>query len=246
MTVEQVWLEPAWLSWARHVESAAGVDHDAADRTYEVQQHACDRLVGDPTDLDRVDAITTLKRAVSHRVKMLAEAYELRDLPVLPKPKRDLELLASFDLIRPFMLKRLTDIRNLVEHEDCKPPSTDECLMFADLVWYFLRSTDMLLRARIDDFVFIPHGVDTSVREFYPAVGLIFPANFSQPPQIRAWLEPPSFSYDAVEGWVKVETCEIRDYSSSTPARFSIEGQMVGTGEQMRLLYEAYFKQNVF
>lgn len=243
--VKQVWFEPSWLFWDQMVDGRSLISNDANDRPYEIQQHASDRLTGDPGDLDRVDAITTLRRAVAYRVRVLKEIYELRKLPISPKPRYDLELLASFDIIRPFMLKRLIDIRNIVEHQDSKPPSTEECLMFADLVWYFLRSTDSLVRGRVTDLLFYPPGTDPESRVFYPSVRIIFPDNFSAAPQVWAWLRPSGFSYQAVMGWIKVEVNEIINHENDDP-RSQVMGKMLGTGEQMRLLYEAYFRHGNF
>jgi len=124
------------------------VSNDGITRLYEIHQHACDRLANDPNEFDRVDAITALRRVVGKRVKELKEIYQLRELPTGAKPKGDLELLEYFGIIRPFMLRRLIDIRNFVEHQDSSPPPASECLMFADLVWYFLRSTDGLAKVR--------------------------------------------------------------------------------------------------
>jgi hypothetical protein len=127
-TAEQVWLEPSWLQWEPNTESTSDLSTTANfSRPYIIHRHACDRLANDPTEFDRVDAITALRRAVDRRVRILKEIYDLRNLPVTPKVKGDLELLATFDMIRPFMLKQLIDIRNAVEHEDSTPPPLDTC-----------------------------------------------------------------------------------------------------------------------
>lgn len=243
--VKQAWLEPSWLFWEQVVESRSIFSSDALDRPYEIQQHACDRLAGNPSDLDRVDAITTLRRAVARRVRMLNEIYHLRKLPVTPKPKDDLHLLSSFDIMRPFMVKRLIDIRNIVEHQDSEPPPTNECLMFADLVWYFLRSTDGLVHGRVDDVFFYPPGVDPDSRKYHPSVRVTFPENFSMPPRIGAWLNMSSVSQEAKASWIRIDANEFAIHEGDEP-RAGIIGKMLGTPEQMRLLYDAYFRNASF
>ena len=174
--VKRVWIDPSWLSWERLMEGRFVFSTDAVDRPYVIQQHACDRLVGDPSDLDRADAIIALRRAVDQRVQKLKEIYQIRKLRVTtPEAKGDLHLLSSFDIIRPFMVKRLIEIRNVVEHQDREPPPTAESLMFADLVWYFLRSTDSLVRGRVDQLLFYPPGSDPFAREYNPSVSLFHP-----------------------------------------------------------------------
>jgi hypothetical protein len=129
-SVRPVWVDPEWLSWLSYTATGQHIgDSAATSRLYEIHQHACDRLASDPSDLDRVDAIIALRRVIGRRVKALIEIHQLRELPTGTKPKYDLELLEYFGIIRPYMLKRLIDIRNLVEHEDSIPPSTDECLV---------------------------------------------------------------------------------------------------------------------
>jgi Protein of unknown function (Hypoth_ymh) len=143
------WLDPSWISGQIALIWQESLEVDAARRPYEIYQHACDRLTNDASALDRVDAITTLKRAVTQRARVLTEAYGLDALPLRDKPRDHLKLLAYLGIVRPLMLRRLIDIRNFVEHEDRSPPDIDDCLAFADFVWYFLRSTDLLVHRRI-------------------------------------------------------------------------------------------------
>jgi hypothetical protein len=243
-TVEQLWIEPSWLGWEQFTEGGSIFSNTSnITRPYEIQQHACDRLAGHPTELDRVDAITTLRRAVDHRVRSLKDIYDLRRLPVVPRPRYDLELLASFDIIRPFMLRQLIDIRNAVEHQDSAPPPLDTCLMFADLVWYFLRSTDSLVHGRAEHVLFYPPGTDIDCGRYYPCVEIVFPEKFSELPKVSAWLNAPSFSCEENADWIKVEVNELTHHNDQDPPRSSIRGRIAGTGEQMTILYDTYFRR---
>jgi hypothetical protein len=248
--VTSAWVDPSWLSWGALMDGATGYDPcDITARPYETHQHACDRLAGDPSEFDRVDAITTLKRIVSRRVKELNENYCLRELPTGPKPKYNLALLEYFGIIRPFMLKRLIDIRNFVEHEDSIPPPTDECLMFADLVWYFLRSTDKIAHGFIN---IISFELRTPIRdddenEFFK-VSVLFGQPFNKPPEIRADIDPAALAYEPRENWTRIEAAEITRSRYERPDyhQIYVRGNMSGTNAQMKYIYDLYFKFSHF
>jgi hypothetical protein len=46
------------------------------------------------------------------------------------------------------------EIRNEIEHEDKRPPKLERCLELLDVVWYFLRTTDRIVRVRTDTLLF--------------------------------------------------------------------------------------------
>jgi hypothetical protein len=245
-----IWIDPSWLSWESYSTSSHHLD-DTSSRLYQVHQHASDRLTSDPNEFDRVDAITTLRRVVGRRVKALKEIYHLRELPIGTKPKYDLELLEYFGIIRPYMLKRLIDIRNIVEHQDSAPPPTDECLMFADLVWYFLRSTDGLVKRIVEELLFVDSGMPISDRA--PRTILRFRKPLSEPPGITAYLQPGDVAYEPRRNWIRIEATNIgpQDYyfdgenrfvKEAEPIRMHFIGDIKGTTDQMRLIYELYFR----
>jgi hypothetical protein len=247
-----VWIDPSWLSWEAWGARTSFIPNGADRREYEIHQHACDRLASNPNEFDRVDAITTLRRVVGRRVKGLKEIYQLRDLPTGTRSMKDLELLECFGIIRPLMLKQLIDIRDIVEHQDSNPPPTDECLMFADLVWYFLRSTDNLVNSYVEDIYFEPRRM--TYRD-YPQTVIQFGEFFTEP-GILARLKASSFAYEPRADWLKIKATQIDEFDAyhvtnasetgeyqevKIPA-IDVRGKVDGTNEQMRHLYELYFK----
>jgi hypothetical protein len=164
------------------------------------------------------------------------------------------------------MLKRLIDIRNIVEHQDSSPPDIDECLMFADMVWYFLRSTDPIVRIQVDTLLFEPPGTGIDSDDFHPEVELSFESgDFSKPSTIRAWLYASSLTYEHRNNWIRIENARIVNYPRGNPPqppssgekiiiikagigpyegppRVSIYGELHGTDEQMKLIYDLYFR----
>jgi hypothetical protein len=65
--------------------------------------------------------------------------------------------------------------------------------MFADLVWYFLRSTDGLVHTKIEAIVFEPPGADIS-EEFSPSAEVTF-KDLDEPPGLSIWLHPSGFTF---------------------------------------------------
>jgi hypothetical protein len=147
-------LSAKFLDWYCESEGGHLVDADAIFRAYEVWRHARDRVAGDPTDQDRIDVISALRRAVNSRLKWLRRTYNLDCLPSALGKKQTLERLQEFGIVRSAIIKDLLDIRNLIEHEDSAPPDTSRCRHHVDVVWYFLKSTDRLLDDRNDSVRF--------------------------------------------------------------------------------------------
>jgi hypothetical protein len=139
-----IWLEPSLLGWPASISGSITHPSELAMRAYEHHQHAEDRLQSAVSIFDRVDVVTTLKRAVDNRLRHLQQIYDLCAIPIRDKPSWTLDILAHFGAARTLMVNELRDIRNAVEHEDAAPPSTQELYRFLDLVWYFLKSTDQL------------------------------------------------------------------------------------------------------
>lgn len=147
-----MWLSPEFLKWDTYPE------YELSDqnyrRAYDMWSHADQVLRQFQDDFHRVDALSTLKRALSHRLQLLKDLHKLDAIPLSRKPKRTIEQLEFFGVVRPTMLIQLIDVRNAIEHEDAPPPPYKRCLELLDFVWYFLRSTDRLATRLITDIYF--------------------------------------------------------------------------------------------
>ena len=154
--VKKVWLDPKVLAWNLSVEVSKVHSDRAWKRPYEIWSHAENKLEEVGTELDRVDSIMNLRRCVDQRIRAINDIYDLKKIPISEKPKDILELLQYLGIMRAIMVQKLIDIRNSVEHEGAIPPSQDDCSSFLEFVWYFLRSTDRLVRQAVDSFVLYP------------------------------------------------------------------------------------------
>jgi hypothetical protein len=115
----------------------------------------------------------------------------------------------------------------------------DECLMFADLVWYLLRSTDGLARMQVESLIFKPDGMTSRV---FQNVMLHFGEPFSKPPKISSLLHASIIINGPKENWIKIEPVELDRLESHGDFWISISGKVCGTDEQMRLIYDTYFR----
>jgi hypothetical protein len=152
-----MYISNEFLSWDS-CSDASGVDFDKLKRSHDIWRHAKERLNNNPSEFDKVDCITSLKRAINSRLKTVSKEYRIDKLPNLRGKKQQLEKFQDYGLVRPAFLKALFDLRNLLEHEDITPPTIEECNYYVDIVWYFLKSTDSLLHMKIDNVDFEQEG----------------------------------------------------------------------------------------
>jgi hypothetical protein len=106
------------------------------------------KLIEENDDRENLsEGIIALKRSYDKRHKTITTNYPFDNIDFDSKTssKRKLELLEQYGLIRLFLIRKLLDIRNLIEHADKLPPRKSECQELLDYVWYFLKSTDELV-----------------------------------------------------------------------------------------------------
>ena len=140
-----------------YTENSSGPsDEDARKivwRAHEIWRHAASQVSADSDEFKLSDAISNLKRAVNHRLQALNQAYSFDALPFANR-KQTLEKLQFYGIIRPTIVKELFEVRNLIEHQDGRPPGIEHCKRYVDFVWYFLKSTDSLLLMKVIDVIF--------------------------------------------------------------------------------------------
>ena len=169
-----------------------------------------------------IDTITTLKRAVDNRLRILDNLYKFKRIPIKEKPSDLLEIMHYVDIVRPIMVKKLIEIRNAIEHEDASPPNYEDCKVFSEFVWYFLRSTDNLVRELVVTFNLHPAS-DLSVYSVGCGMGIEYGWN----PTIGGWVPSQLISEEAKNSWLRIKGEKfdnLSDYLYSFPASYSDEG----------------------
>ena len=181
--------------------SGSGIKDESWRRVYSLLSHAEHLLEQSSSELFRVDAITILKRAVDHRLRLLDEIYEFRRIPIGNKPSGNLELLNYLGIVRPKMVQKLIEIRNSIEHEDTDPPGEEVCFDFLEFTWYFLRSTDLLARRSIQTI----HLRMPELEPQYYTVSIEFDPKGSWIPKLFAWVVPSMISERPVDDWLTLK-----------------------------------------
>jgi hypothetical protein len=70
--------------------------------------------------------------------------------------------------------------------------------------------------------------------------------SFGQPLEIEAWIDASDSSYEPKADWIKIESAEIARFEEAKPPKVRIRGRVNGTDEQMKLIYELYFRISHF
>lgn len=141
-----IYLSESILDWDFYSGGGKVVSKDDLLRPYEIWEHSRKLVEKAGSEFDLADGISSVKRALNSRLQIIEKYYQLRDIDPSWKRKHYFEILESFDLLRPYLMKNLLELRNDIEHNDAVPPSKERCSEFIDIVWYFLKSTDPVIQ----------------------------------------------------------------------------------------------------
>ena len=199
------WISEDILSWHAYRAGGDSVSEEVIERSYQLLSRA-EHFIGgaSPSADDRADCVGSLRKSVTHRNRIFEEAYNLRGSFDIGKKKHYLQLLADFNIVRPMLLKGLLDIRNEIEYNDVEPPGVSECKKLADIVWYFLRSTDPLIRTTRSELELdrltesgrrSPYGGSLDIK-FSPLLNI----------QFAGWVTPEMISGSAQENFIEIRT----------------------------------------
>ncbi|WP_444920676.1 hypothetical protein ACJJID_18155 [Microbulbifer sp. CnH-101-G] len=202
MEDNRIWVDKLVLDWCVRSQSSSETSHKDRMRAYELWNHAESILNSNNDELHRVDAISTLKRCLNQRLKFIEYVYGFREISLDSSPKGYLELLETFNLVRPLMLKKLMTIRNDIEHNDAEPPSIERCLELPDLSWYFLKSTDGFLAWRQDDFIY--YDVDDNGRETQYWINIAVDFDLNHKFNVRGWVPNEIVAMEPFDGAIEL------------------------------------------
>ena len=253
----ELWLTSDIFNWVTSVQTANISRGREWLRAYEVWKHADVTLQKTCNEFHLIDAITTLKRAVDHRLRLLDKLYKFKRIPIQGKPSDLIKIMHYMDIVRPIMVEKLIQIRNAVEHEDASPPDWETCKVFSEFVWYFLRSTDNLVREIVLDFNLYPAESDLNLYSVECRIGIEHGWN----PTIGGWLPSQLVSDESRDNWLSIigdKYDRLSDYlaipqDSSNEGNRSVDngpqtevtyfmGEIRGPAECLKRLIQMYFK----
>ncbi|MBQ4847933.1 hypothetical protein [Pseudoalteromonas sp. MMG005] len=206
--MKKIWISPSCFNCELYDQGGHITSKDEVKRAVDIWNHARSCLERDnPSEFDRSDSIGWLKRAMNQRLKLIEYIYSLKNFALPTSPKGYLEYLATLNIVRPFMLKTLMAVRNDIEHNDATPPDIERCLELLDLVWYFIRSTDELVKIQKCSIVF-QESFNTEKESPY---WLSIDIKFDEPYLINVygWVESRKFSNEYKEGWFEVSVSDM-------------------------------------
>ena len=255
----KVWISPAVLHWNVTVQGWKHLPAEIWKRPYILWNHADRYIKAADTELMLVDGITTLRRVINLRVRHIFRNYELRTLKMRNRGGGTLELLEQLELIKPSVLKRLLEVRNVIEHEDRPPPDKTACAELSEFTWYFLRATDHAASAvTVAIGLTIPRDEDHFF--VYDGWGLGIKLTTGPEEQWRVKMEAalPASVVSFVEnpGWIEIEVSRTQTrsewladnswFSSDDVAPLSLddlflEGSFVGPPSVRDEIYRLYF-----
>jgi hypothetical protein len=142
--MKHIWINPNFLDENAGITTWHVGEYFSWKRSYEHLIHAESLLKNVDNEFVRIDIITTLKRTINHRLKLLNKLYHWKSIP-FDLPKGELQRLEIIGVVKKQMVTNLFEIRNQVEHQDKYIPNREKCVQFTEFTWYFLKSTDHLI-----------------------------------------------------------------------------------------------------
>ncbi|MDW0118620.1 hypothetical protein QTL97_16970 [Sporosarcina thermotolerans] len=143
---KRIWISSEIFYWDSSSTGGTVLSQEPISRAYSIWEHAKTLIEGNNSKFALADGVTNLKRSYNHRLNHIETLYSFRIINIKNKPKGYLELLESFQIVRPYIMDNLRLIRNAIEHNDAPPPDINRCKELLDVVWYFLKSTDKLVQ----------------------------------------------------------------------------------------------------
>jgi hypothetical protein len=248
------WLSPEILQWEAYPASAQPEGRGAVQRAYAHWRHAEQMLRRAQSEFERTDVVTTLKRAVDHRLRLLNEYYRWSNMRCAALPKGMLQQLEHLGVARHTMVRRLTDLRNRIEHADETPPSLVECADHVEMVWYFLRATDLLVTrvptsielAESDPggdarFLMIDTGPEHEWRALFHGV---VPGSHVSASMHDDWIRVDATRCESRMEWLAAASQlpeEVRDqHSRKQPTDYLLQGEILGPSDALLQIYRGY------
>lgn len=207
------WLSSRVFEWANSTDGGRCSDLERVTRPHALLAH-CERvLAASDSEFSIADAILGLKRAINSRLQHIEELYGFR--AIFPKGVGALERLEQVGLARPFLVRQLFELRNDIEHNDAKPPTSYRVRELVDLTWYFLKTTDSACKL-VPDGVILRAGEEGS---FPPEQWISVRPSRDHPGHfdIAGWVHMDLLSPSVQEGFFEIQLSVLKTKESAPP-----------------------------
>jgi hypothetical protein len=200
-SIKQMWLAESIFDWEAEGTGGRISDMDRVRRPYELLLHAHNLLETSSSALARADAVANLKRSINSRLQHLEELYRFSER--FPKRIGALQRLEAVGLARPFLINKIFELRNAIEHKDEAPPDIVRCSEFADVTWYFLKATDHASKLAPDSFELNAAGAI----DRYPPLGVTVSWTLGKPNEVEiaGWLSLSELSEVSLPGFLPID-----------------------------------------
>jgi uncharacterized protein YutE (UPF0331/DUF86 family) len=256
----KAWVAPEIMNWDWFSTGGSFLDEEERKKGYSIWEHAQELLEANKSKHYRIDSIVSIKRCVQQRIDLLNKAYHFKIIPGNLRSVSALDVMEKYGVIRPTMIRKMAELRNAIEHKYDDPPDTDRCSELLDFAWYFLRSTDSLLRLKKDGFeVYFPEN-----NQYW--AGIKFEDDSKWGIAIDGWFKSEHISLTKQPRWIEIDVIDIETgkefyerkiteisrskkgkYSFSikpTKRKFSdisIEGKVCAPSMEAEAIYQRYF-----
>lgn len=201
------------FNWNSYCTGGTRLEENLWKRSYEIWNRACYLIESNESEFDLIDGIANLKRSLNHREKLIEENYHFKNISFSNKPKGYLELLESFGIVRPFIMKNLLQIRNDIEHKDTKPPELNRCKELLDATWYFLKSTDNIVNMKKENFEFNFFDNEGNETQYWFEIQLDFNCNTNF--KLHGCFPKDMISYNEKDNFFNIEVIKFCEYNKN-------------------------------
>jgi hypothetical protein len=216
-----MWISAEIFDWQARSEGGGKLgDELRCTRPYEILAHATQLLETANSSFARADVLSNLKRSLNSRLQHIEDVYQFSNL--FSRRVGALERLELLGMAKPFLIKQLFELRNDVEHNDAKPPSSSRLRELTDIAWYFLRSTDPVCRLRSDQVVF---SCNSGEFERYPALGFtahLLPGDANSV-EIAGWFSKILLHEEFIPNSLEINVTESRERPTSPLSEESVD-----------------------
>jgi hypothetical protein len=190
-----VYATPEIFDWSSELSNWGSISREKQRRDYAIWSHAAKLLNEEDSADRRGDCVNALNRVIDLRIKRLNANYRIDAILGSGKSIDNLEKIGA---ARRFMLLQINRIRNFFEHADRLPPKKDKLMVLVELVWYFLKATDIQAyvprtQIQLNRMGMLDVGDDYAVFA-YKGRGI-------RPWDIHLSLLPGRFSFVPIGGW---------------------------------------------